>query len=100
MKTVNRDFFRYEPSFKSDFADFTSEAVFTPEERKDFLSHYSDYLINSYNLSDESVKPVSEEEAMKRAEEISAPIASPKVSKRIDIKKMNLMPHRHKHFCL
>lgn len=89
MKTVNRDFFRYEPSFKSDFADFTSEAVFTPEERKDFLSHYSDYLINSYNLSDESVKPVSEEEAMKRAEEISAPIASPKVSKRIDIKKMN-----------
>ena len=96
MKNVSRDFFRYEPSFESDFADFTSADVFTPEERRDFLSHYSDYLIKSYGLPDESVKPVTEEKAMEMTKEISAPIASPKVSKRIDITKMKaeLVPKR------
>lgn len=88
MKTVNRDFFYYDPKAKFDFADFTSEEVFTPEQRKDFLSNYSDFLRDAYNLPDESVKPVSEQAAMKETEWVSAPIASPRVSKRLDITKM------------
>lgn len=88
MKTVNRDFFYYDPEANFDFADFTSDEVFTPEERKDFLANYSDFLRDAYNLPDESVKPVTEEEAMDLAESISAPVAAPRVSKRLDITKM------------
>ncbi len=88
MKSINRDFFRYEPGFESDFADFTSGEVFTPEERRDFLLHYSDFLCKSYGLGEDSVKPVTEEKAKITAERVAAPIASPKCSRRIDITEM------------
>ncbi len=89
MKTINRDFFYYDPKANFDFADFTSAEVFTPEERKDFLSNYSDFLRNSYNLPDESVKPITEEEAMELTKKIKAPVAAPHISKRLDITSMN-----------
>ena len=88
MKTVSRDFFFFDPDFKSDFADFTSNEVFSPEERRDFLSHYSDFLRKSYELSDESVKPVTEEKAKDVTLRVAAPVMPPKYSKRIDITEM------------
>ncbi len=88
MKTQNHDFFYYDPAFRGEFADFTDDEIFSPEQRKDFLSHYSDFIKKIYNLPDESQKPVTEEEAMRAAATVAAPIASPKVSKRIDITHM------------
>ena len=89
MKIQNNDFFYYEPKFCGKLADFTDDEVFSPEQRKEFLVHYSDFLKKTYNLPDESQKPVTEEEAMRSSELVAAPIASPKVSKRIDLTCMN-----------
>lgn len=88
MKTVNRDFFYFDPSIKREFADFTNNEVFTPDERKEFLSHYSDFMKKYYNLSEESEKPITEEKAKQVCENVSRFVTSPKVSKRIDIKEM------------
>ncbi len=87
MKTENRDFFYFEPEFEGDIADFTDNEVFLPEKRREFLAHYSDFMKSYYQLPEESVKPVREEEAIEAAESVAAPIALPKLSKRIDITK-------------
>ncbi len=88
MKTVNRDFFYYDPACQKEWADFTDNEVFTPDERRDFLSHYSDYLKDYYNMPDESVKPITEQEAMELCESVKAPVEAPHHSKRIDITSM------------
>lgn len=85
MKTENRDFFYFDPAFEGEFADFSNNDIFTPEKRKEFLLHYSDFLRNNYGLSDDSVKPVTESAAKDKCNSVSAPVASPKVSKRIEL---------------
>ncbi len=88
MKSENRDFFYFDPSFKGAVADFTDPSVFSAGERREFLSHYSDFLKCYHNLSDQSVKPVDEEAAQSYTKQVAAPIALPRFSKRLDINKM------------
>ncbi len=44
MKNENRDFFYFDPEFSGEIADFTNDGIFTADERKEFLAHYSEFL--------------------------------------------------------
>ncbi len=89
MKTQNHDFFYFDPAFNGELVDFTNNEIFSPEQRKDFLTHYSSFLQKTLELPEESQKPVTEEEAMRITSSVASPIDSPKVSKRIDITHMD-----------
>ena len=96
MKTISRDFFYYDPLRKTEFCNFSDHEVFSPEEKKEFLLHYSDYLKNDYNLGEESEKACTEEEALQMTALLSAPCTLPMISKRIDIKKIGNYRHHDK----
>ena len=100
MKTVNRDFFYFDPTIKREFADFTNNEVFTADERREFLEHYSDFIKKYYNLSEESEKPITEEKAKQVCENVARPVTLPKVSKRIDIKEMTAELEDKKSACV
>ncbi len=88
MRVENHDFFYYEPEFKG-HGDFTDDSVFSPEKKKEFLEHYSDFCIKTYHLPQKSLKACPEAEAKELETLVGVPVSSPKVSKRIDFTHMD-----------
>ncbi len=88
MRVENHDFFYYDPNFKGEHGDFTDNEVFSPDKRREFLEHYSDFIRKTYHLPEKSQKAVREEEAKELTELMGGPISSPKVSHRIDFTHM------------
>lgn len=88
MRVENHDFFYYEPDFAG-YGDFTDNGVFSPEQRKEFLEHYSDFCQKTYHLPKKSVKACPEAEAKELEQLVGVPVSLPKVSKRINFTYMN-----------
>ena len=87
MRVENHDFFYYDPKHTG-YGDFTDNEVFSPEQRKDFLEHYSDFCRRVYHLSERSVKACPETEAKELDTLVSIPVSLPKISKKINFTKM------------
>ncbi len=88
MRVENHDFFYYSPSFKGQ-GDFTDHEVFTPEQKKEFLEHYSDFCRKTYHIPQYSVKACPEAEAKELEELVGAPVSLPKISGRINFTYMD-----------
>ncbi len=88
MRVENHDFFYFDPEFSGQ-GDFADDAVFTPEQKKDFLEHYSEFCRKSYYLPERSLKACPEAEAKELDTLVSVPVSSPKISKRIDFTHMD-----------
>ena len=88
MRVENHDFFYFDPDF-SGYGDFTDNEVFSPEQRKEFLEHYSDFCRKTYHIPEYSVKACPEAEAKELESLVGVPVSAPKISKRIDFTHMN-----------
>ena len=88
MRVENHDFFYFDPNFKG-HGDFTDNEVFTPEQKKEFLEHYSDFCRKTYHIPEYSVKACPEAEAKELETLVGVPVSLPRVSKRIDFTHMN-----------
>ena len=87
MRVENHDFFYYEPEFIG-HGDFTDNNVFSPEKKKEFLEHYSDFIRKNYHLPENSLKACPETEAKELNALVSVPVTLPKVSKKINLTHM------------
>lgn len=87
MRVENHDFFYYKPEYKG-HGDFTDNEVFSPEKKKEFLEHYSDFCRKTYHIPEYSVKACPEAEAKELETLVGVPVSSPKLSKRIDFTHM------------
>lgn len=88
MRVENHDFFYYEPEFQGN-GDFTDNNVFSPQKRKEYLEHYSDYLRRYYHIPNYSVKVCPEAEAKELDSLVGVPVSLPKVSGRINLTHMD-----------
>ncbi len=88
MRVENHDFFYYDPYFKG-HGDFTDNEVFSPEEKKEFLEHYSDFCRKTYHIPEYSLKACPEAEAKELETLVGVPVSLPKVSKRINFTYMD-----------
>ncbi len=88
MRVENHDFFYFDPNFKG-HGDFTDNEVFSPEQKKEFLEHYSDFCRKTYHIPEYSVKACPEAEAKELETLVGVPVSLPRVSKRIDFTHMN-----------
>ncbi len=88
MRVENHDFFYYSPSFKGQ-GDFTDNGIFTPEQKKEFLEHYSDFCRKTYHIPEYSVKACPEAEAKELEELVGVPVSIPKISERINFNYMD-----------
>ena len=87
MRVENHDFFYYKPDHKG-HGDFTDHEVFSPEKKKEFLEHYSDFCRKTYHIPEYSVKACPEAEAKELETLVGVPVSLPKVSKRINFTHM------------
>ncbi|MBO7217283.1 MAG: hypothetical protein J6V50_01130, partial [Clostridia bacterium] len=87
MRVENHDFFYYKPDHQG-HGDFTDNDVFSPEQKKEFLEHYSDFCRKTYHIPPYSVKACPEAEAKELETLIGVPVSLPKISKRINFTHM------------
>lgn len=87
MRVENHDFFYYRPSFTG-HGDFTDHEVFSPEQKKDFLEHYSDFCRKTYHIPEYSVKACPEAEAKELETLVGVPVSLPKISEKLNFTYM------------
>ena len=61
MSFISNEFLYLDPEF-SGFGDFTDNSVFSPDERREFLSHYAEFLKSGYGLGEASLQAVDRAE--------------------------------------
>ncbi len=88
MRVENHDFFYYKPDHKG-HGDFTDNEVFSPEQKKEFLEHYSNFCRKTYHIPEYSLKACPEAEAKELETLIGVPVSLPKISKRINFTYMD-----------
>ena len=98
MRVENHDFFYYRPEHKG-HGDFTDNEVFSPEKKKEFLEHYSDFCRKTYHIPEYSLKACPEGEAKELETLIGVPVSLPRVSKRINFTYMDASLVKRRYPC-
>ena len=85
MYCSKNEFFVYDPEFKGEHGDFTDDAVFTPQERLEYLEEYAAFLKTTHHLGEESEYVIPFEDAVHKCKEID----SVEIGKDIVFKEMD-----------
>ena len=77
----SHEFLYVDKSFSAPYSDFTDDVAFSPEERKDYLTHYADYLKKFYELPDESLYAARLDEARELTKRLDVREVLPQISR-------------------
>ncbi len=90
MKTSrSQEFFYYNAALPDAPYDFTDTGVLSLEQRKAFLAKYAAHLQRSHDLPAEPQQVVPQAEAETACQALNAPLAAPKLSRRIRFETMD-----------
>ncbi len=76
----SHEFLYVDKSFSAPYSDFTDDSVFSPEERKEYLTRYAEYLKGFYDLPDESLYAARLDEARELTKRLDVREVLPQIS--------------------